>query len=419
MTAVQQRRVSSRTALVGPFGGLFFGYVGLTAAIPVLPGFVRDHYHASPFLVGLVVTATALTALLVRPIAGGLADNHGNRLIMQSGALILALGGLAYFLPIGMAGLVIDRLLLGTGEAALFTAGAVWVVSVAPHARRGQIIGLYGVSMWGGISLGTFLGAVLHELSYSAAWALCTGAPLVGLALISAVPAPARPDGPHKPAGLMLRPALTPGLALALAAGGYAALAAFVVLFLQSRGIHSGVVVLSCYSAVYAGTRLVIGHFPDKYGPRRVAAVCAVGEALGLLIIAFAPNLAVAIVGGVVMGVGFSLLHPSLALMVMNRTDKSQQGAALGAYTSFWDLGVAVWGPLGGVVAGGLGYQAVFVVGAGCAGVSAAMALLIAEPRGRSPRAEPTGQAGQPEPGPVRQPEPGPVGAVGQAEPAT
>jgi len=168
MTAVDDRQASPRTALIGPFGGLFFGYVGLTAAIPVLPGFVRDHYHAVDFLVGLVITATALTALLVRPIAGGLADSHGNRLIMQLGALLLGLGGLAYFLPIGLAGLVIDRLLLGVGEAALFTAGAVWVVSVAPHNRRGQIIGLYGVSMWGGITVGTFLGAVLKQVGYHA-----------------------------------------------------------------------------------------------------------------------------------------------------------------------------------------------------------------------------------------------------------
>jgi MFS family permease len=179
------------------------------------------------------------------------------------------------------------------------------------------------------------------------------------------------------------RTTVAPGVALALAAGGYAALAAFVVLHLQARHIHSGVVVLSCFSAVYAGTRLVIGHLPDRYGPRRVATICAIGEAAGLLIIAVAPNLAVAIVGSLVMGVGFSLLHPSLALMVMNRTDKSQQGAALGAYTSFWDLGVAVWGPLGGLVASGLGYPAVFVVVAGCALVSAAMALLIAEPSTR------------------------------------
>jgi MFS family permease len=377
MTVVADREAIPRKHLIGIFGGLFFGYVGLTAAIPVLPGFVRDRYGTSDLMVGLVVTATAFTALLIRPVAGVQADIRGHRLVMKVGAVILALGGLAYFFPIGLPGLVLDRLMLGVGEAALFTAGAVWTVSLATHNRRGQLIGLYGVSMWGGISAGTFLGAALRNISYDAAWTLCVAAPLVGLALISSVPAPALPPGPRKPTGLLLRPALTPGLALALAAAGYAGLAAFIVLHLQARGISSGVVVLSVFSAVYAGTRLFIGHLPDKYGPRPVATVCAIGEAVGLLIIAVAPNLAVAILGSLVMGVGFSLLHPSLALMVMNRTDKSQQGAALGAYTSFWDLGVAVSGPLTGAVAGALGYPAVFVVGACLAGLAAVIAYFI------------------------------------------
>jgi MFS family permease len=93
-----------------------------------------------------------------------------------------------------------------------------------------------------------------------------------------------------------------------------------------------------------------------------------------------APNLPVALLGSVVMGVGFSLLHPSLALMVMNRTEKSKQGAAIGAYTSFWDLGLTVWGPLTGAVATGLGYPAVFFVGAACAAAATAVALGIRQP---------------------------------------
>jgi len=381
-----------RLAVVGIFGGLFCGYVGLTVAIPVLPAFVRQSFGASNFEIGLAVTATSLTALLIRPVSGYLADRHGHRLVMQAGAVIVAAGGVLYFLPTGLPGLVAIRLLLGVGEASLFTAGAVWTVSLAPHSRRGQLIGLYGVSMWAGISVGTFLGAVLVRFGYNAVWGFSVAAALVALALISSVPERSRagepsggPIGGHR---LLLRPALLPGLALGLAAAGCAGLAAFVLLHLQARGIQNGALVLSGFSAVYAGTRLVIGRLPDQLGPRRVAAWSGAGEAAGLLIIAVAPNLPVALLGSVVMGVGFSLLHPSLALMVMNRTERSKQGAALGAYTSFWDLGMTVWGPLIGVVAGALGYPAVFVAGAVCAAAATAVALSIRAP---SPRLATTG----------------------------
>ncbi|MFI6172365.1 MFS transporter [Nocardia sp. NPDC051052] len=377
MTAPSDTGAFPRLALAGVFGGLFCGYLGLSAAIPVLPAHVRDQFGAGDLAVGLAVTATALTALLTRPIFGGLADKYGHRSVMRFGALAIAAGGLLYFLPIGLAGLMVARLLAGVGEAALFTAGAVWTVTLAPHNRRGQVIGLYGVAMWGGISLGTALGAVLRHFGIDVVWAFCAAVPLVGLISISIVPPQPHVEPSGGGRGLLLRPAVLPGLGLALGAAGYVGLAAFVITGLQERGIDSGVIVLSTFSAVYAGTRLVIGHLPDKLGPRRVASWCGAGEAAGLLIIAWAPNLLAAVVGAVVMGVGFSLLHPSLALMVMNNTESAKQGAALGAYTSFWDLGLFVWGPATGAIATGFGYPAVFVVGAGCALAASVLAMTI------------------------------------------
>src|SRR5262249_27829994 len=147
----QQEAALPRRALIGIFGGLFCGYMGLSAVIPVLPRFVREGFGAPDLAVGLAVTATGLAALLVRPVAGDLADRRGYRRVMQLGALIVCAGGVLYLLPIGLAGLVAVRLLVGVGEASLFTAGAGWTVSLAPHSRRGQLIGLYGVSMWFGI----------------------------------------------------------------------------------------------------------------------------------------------------------------------------------------------------------------------------------------------------------------------------
>jgi MFS family permease len=389
MQTVEEPRTVPRLSLVGIFGGLFTGYLGLTAVIPVLPSYVRDHLGGTDLLVGLAITGTALTALLTRPVAGRLADRHGHRLVMRTGSLIVGAGGLLYFAPLPIAGLICVRLLLGIGEAALFTAGAAWTISLAPQQRRGQLIGLYGVSMWGGISLGTLCGATLQHFGFAAVWAFAAGVPFVGLLLVSLVPDPGRSEASLQPAGgrrkfdlsgLLPRPVIWPGIGLALAAAGYAGLAAFIVLFLKTRGIAAGVLVLSEFSAVYAGTRLFIGHFPDKYGPRLVAAASGAGEAVGLLIIAWSPNLATALVGGFIMGVGFSLLHPSFALMVMNRTQATGQGVALGAYTSFWDLGTGVWGPVTGVIAAGLGYPAVFLTGAACAAIASALALWIGRP---------------------------------------
>jgi predicted MFS family arabinose efflux permease len=129
---------------------------------------------------------------------------------------------------------------------------------------------------------------------------------------------------------------------------------------------------------------------PDRLGPRQVAFWSALVEAAGLVIVALAPSLVVVIIGGLVMGAGLSLLFPSLALIVINRTDKSQQGAALGAFTSFWDVGIAVGAPLAGLIASISGYPAIYYVAAGCAIASAALSLakwvpgrIVAAPAGQ------------------------------------
>jgi MFS family permease len=88
------------------------------------------------------------------------------------------------------------------------------------------------------------------------------------------------------------------------------------------------------------------------------------------------------VVGGLVMGSGLSLLFPALALVVINRTEAANQGAALGAFTSFWDVGVAVGGPLAGLVANVANYPAVFYVMMVCAIVSAAMSGVSTVRRG-------------------------------------
>jgi predicted MFS family arabinose efflux permease len=104
-------------------------------------------------------------------------------------------------------------------------------------------------------------------------------------------------------------------------------------------------------------------------------AIAATAQAIGLALIAGAGGLTVAVAGALVMGAGFSLSFPSLALLVVQRTDERERGAAMGAFTAFFDLGVGIGAPLAGAVSALAGYPAAFAVGAACAAAGGVVAL--------------------------------------------
>jgi predicted MFS family arabinose efflux permease len=198
--------------------------------------------------------------------------------------------------------------------------------------------------------------------------------PLLGALVATAADDPFKPLAHAEPHPLIAPEAVRPGTAIALAAAGYAAIAAFVVLLLESRGIEHGVTVFAAFAAMIVIARLIAGDLPDRIGPARVAVVSALVEAGGLLAIAFAPSLPVALAGGMAMGAAFSLLNPSLMLIAVGRVSESARGAAMGTYTAFFDAGVGVGAPLAGLAAALTSYEGAFVL---AAGISVCSALLI------------------------------------------
>jgi MFS family permease len=255
----------------------------------------------------------------------------------------------------------------------VFTAGATWVVDLAPPERRGRIVGLYGLAVWTGLSLGPPIGDLLLEVGdYELVWAFATAAPLLGAAIASRLPDPFVPGFRGEPRSLIARESLRSGIALGLGVIGYAAIAAFVILHLDERGIGHGTLAFTVFAVTVVVTRLLGGDLPDRIGPVRCAAAAAAVEALGLVIVALSPSLAITLIGACAMGAAFSTLYPSLLLTVVDRVPESRRGSAVGTFTAFFDVGVGLGGPLtGAAVALGGAYSAAFWLAAACAGASA------------------------------------------------
>jgi MFS family permease len=364
------------------FAVTFCGLLAVGAVLPVLPRYVHGPLDSGDIAVGIVIGAYAITGLLLRPFAGRLADRRGRKPTVLLGALVLSASGLLYLPSLGLAGLIVARLALGAGEGALYTAGSTWIVDMAPAERRGRVLGLYGLAVWGGLSVGPLAGELLLDAGgYRAVWLFAAAMPLLGALIASRVPDPFVPHTHSEPHPLIAPEAIRPGLAVALASVGYAAIAAFVVLHLEDRGVGHGVVVFGAFAAMIVLTRLVAGDLPDRVGAARVAVVATLVEAAGLLTIAFSHSLALALVGGCAMGAAFSLLNPSLMLIALGRVSENARGAAMGTYTAFFDAGVGFGAPLAGLAAALTDYEGAFVFAAVIAVGSSCLSLTMLRAR--------------------------------------
>lgn len=364
------------------YGGIFFSLLGIGASLATVPYFVLRRLHGGNVAAGVAVAALSVAVVLARPAAGRLADQHGYKLVMLCGTVICLLAGLAYY-GAGDEGLLIAvRVLHGAGEGTVYTAGAAWLVSISPASRRGRVVGLYGISMWSGITLGTLAGTIaMRTGGFPAVWAFCAVAALAGFGCVTAGNKPARRPAATAGGGYLLpRAAIVPGLAVALAALGYAALASFVSLHMQARGVANGIAAFDAFGVTYIGVRLFFGGLTDRVSPHLIAFWSAIVETGGLVIVGLAGNLVTVIIGGLVIGAGLSMLFPSLAVIVIGRTRESRRGTAIGAFTSFWDAGIAVGAPASGFIANLTNYADIYYVMAAC---SVGSALLAAPDRFR------------------------------------
>lgn len=372
-------------AFVAIFAATMLNLLAVGALLPVLPLYVRGPLDEGNLAVGIVIGAYAITGIVFRPIAGHLADVKGRRWVVVLGSLVSAVAGALLFLPLGLAAVMASRLFLGAGEGSVFTAGSAWVADITPKDRQARLIGIYGLAIWTGLSIGPAVGQALRALGgFELVWAFVLVVPVLSAAIAGRTREAYLPRAQSRQVrakgGLLSREALGPGVSMALVSAGFAAMASFVVLHMRDEGVGGGAWVFTAFAASLVLSRVVAGGLPDRLGPRRVAVVAALLEAAGLAVIGLAETLPVALAGAVVMGWAFSVLYPSLSLIVLRRVDESRRGAAFGTFTATFDLGVALGAPLVGLVITFSDYATGFLFAAALAlAVAAIQAVLLSK----------------------------------------
>ena len=348
----------------------FICYVSIGLPLAVLPPYVHLRMGYSAVLAGLAVSIQYVATLASRPWAGRISDRVGAKVAVlwgmgactASGAVLLAAAALHATPRLSFAALIVSRLILGTGESLGSTGSTLWGITSAGPESMAKVIGLNGISTYGGMALGAPLGVVLAQQWGLPSIGIVTML-IAGVSLLMALrkdPVPVT-HGEHMPFSRVLGRVTPHGMGLALGGVSYSVLATFVTLFYASRRWDGAALCLTAFGLAFIAARVWLIHTISRFGGHPVAMASLVIESAGMVLLWQAVSPWMALAGAAVAGFGFSLVFPALGVEAVKRVPEHSRGAALGVYTAFADVSFFLTGPIAGAIIGFYGYPSAFL----------------------------------------------------------
>lgn len=337
--------------------------------IPLAPLFAAKALGAGEVGVGIAVGALALTALVLRPLAGRMSDRRGRRPLLIGGALLYSAATAAHAIAPDLAVMIGLRLVLGVAEAFFFVAGFAALADLAPPGRTGEALSINSLSLYLGIAVGPILGQALLGIGgFTVAWLGAAGLALLAAILATRIPETSQPapgDAPVAP--LIHRAAIGPGLGLLTGIAAMAGFFAFLALHSEAIGVDDWSLVLLEFGLIVVGTRIVFARLPDRVPPFRLGAVALALTGAGIATVAVVPTAAGLFTGAGLVALGVAFTTPAFFSAVMTRVAPNERGAAMGTMTVAIDLAFGVGPIVFGLLAAVGGIPSAFLAGAALA----------------------------------------------------
>lgn len=346
---------------------IFFAAFSFQILMPVIPLYLL-HIGGKESQVGLVMGATAVTSLLMRPFVGFCADRFGRKPLILTGPAIYSISALLYHFVSSLPPLLFVRLINGVGLSANSTGLSTYVADIAPPARRAEAMGLFGASINIASALGPLAGFALSDAySFDVVFLVAGISAVIGVVLGLQIKEERVPrDHTVKSTGMTLLnkdAAFPSGLVLFLTMT-YGAVTSYLAVLVKDDNMGNPGVFFLVFSATIVLTRLFAGRVADRMGRTAVLVPGMLGLSVGMALIALAPNLLFILGAGVVYGFGFGTVHPALQAMVIDRARPGTLGTAMGTFSGAFDLGIGGGAAAWGIVVIAFGVRGVFALGA-------------------------------------------------------
>ncbi len=344
--------------------------------VPILPVFLSDSFSATESQIGLVLSFYTVAALLVRPFAGYALDAMGRQSIYVVSLLLFSFIFFGYVWATSILFVLFIRFMHGLTWGAMSSAGSTIAVDLVPLKRRGEGIGIFGLSMTIAMAIGPLIAiAITGDSSYKKLFYAAAGFSFLGLllALFVRIPKVTSVRRKFRMSSLIEKNSLPVSLNMLLVTIPYGGIISFIALYGRSIGIDSSGLFFLLLAVGITISRVFSGKSFDKMGPKKISILGIALLIVGLPILAFNQNFVGYHLAALILGFGFGVIMATFQAIANHKVEADKRGAANSTYLTFFDLGIGMGMLLIGYLIQVMDYSGAFLL---CAAIEV-LALVV------------------------------------------
>jgi MFS family permease len=309
----------------------------------VVPLYMSLRMGASLTEIGVLISISTFSTMLMRPFLGYVVDRGGRRATLV--IALLAFGGIniAYMFaktPISM-GLI--RFVQGIPFAAATTALGAIASDLIPPERRGEGLSYFTLTNTLAIAIGPSVGIALfntgwHELPFMISFIVLILCLLVTLFIKI-------PDQKAVPQRFEFSNVIdfkTGWLVLtgALVFFGVPGIMTYSTLYSTALGIENISMAYTMYGVGLVVTRFLTAKAIDEHGGIKMGRLAIIILAIGFCVIGFISTTNGLFAGSVILAVGIGIITPTLFTMAVDLVDQKRRGSCTAMIYTGFDMGI-------------------------------------------------------------------------------
>ncbi|MDO5117042.1 MAG: MFS transporter [Eggerthellaceae bacterium] len=328
--------------------------------------------------VGMVTSAFALTALLLKAISAPILDSFNRKKVFSIAMLgtAVAFAGYAFSTSVFMVGTF--SLVRGAAMAFTSTAALVIATDFLPKNQLGKGIGIFTLAQAICQALAPMIALNLAlVIGYEGAYMVAAVVEVLGSLVVLTIKRPSCGTEPFRISlsSMLAKEAAMPAIVLALMCGSFFSIYTFVVLYGLDQGISQEYV--GSFFLVLAGAMLLsrplMGSLSDKIGFKKAMVPALVSYAAGFALLSQVDSLFGFCVVAVLMAFGYGVAQPLTQALAMKLVPPEHFGAASCTCYVGNDIGALIGPNIAGLLVELLGCSSMWL----CMLVPVAFALVV------------------------------------------